>query len=354
MFNSFKDLGDEIIALIDPASSLTLVAGFQTIIVTWATIYILYIAYMSMLGKVDNPVRQVLYKMLIFMFISLFAFNIGGWYTYAVNAINGLVDWISGGGTDTIYAKLDDGLKMIANIAQVYEDNDSSTFEIKSALASILIYGAYFAVALLVAILLVLNVVTLQIIIVLAPFAFVSLFFPLVRGIFDRWVELIISNVFTIFFISLFFNAIFEKYKSILTGLDPITTTATGIIWDTTEVDIFLSAFTVLGFSVLAFMLIIMSIQLASKLSSVSIESLPKSAAIATAATGYIAGKTIKSTYKASKGAGNAGIKAGKTSINAVSGVSRSAGNAGSKAHNLLKQTGKKAQAERRAGGKKS
>jgi type IV secretion system protein VirB6 len=354
MFNTFKVFGDEIVSLLNPSSSLTLVAGFQAIIITWATIYIMYIGYMSFLGKVDNPVRQVLYKLLLFMFISLFAFNTAGWYTYSIDAIKGLVSWISGGGTDAIYAKLDDGLKMIANIAQVYEDNDSSTFEIKSALASIIIYGAYFAVALLVAILLVLNVVTLQVIIILAPFAFVSLFFPLVRGIFDRWIELIISNVFTIFFISLFFNTIFEKYKKILTGLDPITTTTTGVIWDTTEVDIFLSAFTVLGFSVLGFMLILMSIGLASKLSSVSIESLPKSAAIATAATAYIGGKTVKSTYKAGKNAGNAGYEAGKNSINAVSGISRSAGNAGSKAHTLLKQTGKKAKAERKAGGKKN
>lgn len=346
MFNNFKDLGDEIVALIDPASSLALVAGFKAIIVTWATIYVLYIAYMFFLGKVDNPVRQILYKLLIFMFISFFAFNLGGWYDYAIGAINGLVSWISGGGTDAIFAKLDEGLKMIANISQVYEDNDSSTWKLKSALGSIIIYISYYAVALLVAILLVLNVITLQIIILLAPFAFVTLFFPLVRGFFDRWIELIISNVFTIFFISLFFMSVYEKYQSILTGLDPITATTTGVLWDTTSVDIFLSAFTVLGFSVLAFMLILMSIGIASRLSSVSIESLPKSAAIATAATAYVAGKSTQSAGRAGRDI----MKNGSRTIGAVGGASRAVGRTGSNAHSLLKTQGKRASAERRQG----
>ena len=350
MFNDFKKVGDEIVTLLDPAKSVTLVAGFETIIVTWATIYILYIAYMSFLGKVDNPVRQILYKLLMFMFISLFAFNSGDWYDYAIDAINGLVGWISEGGTDVIYTKLDDGLDMIDNISQVYEDNDSGTWHLKSAIASIIIYFAYYCVALLVAIMLVLNVVTLQIIIILAPFAFLALFFPFVRGIFDRWIELIISNVFTIFFISLFFDAIFKKYASILTGLDPITTTTTGIIWDTTEVEIFQSAFAVLGFSTLAFMLILISVGLASKLSSVSIESLPKSGVMATSAGAYIATKALKGS---AQGTAKVGKIATNASIKAVGGASRKVGSAGSKAHNLLKKTGRKASAERKSGGKK-
>lgn len=341
MFNSFNDFGDDIVSLINPSSSLTLVAGFQSIIVTWATIYIMYIGYMSLLGKVNNPIRQVLYKLLLFMFISLFAFNIGDWYKYAIDGINGLVTWISSGGTDSIYGKLDDGLIMISNIAQVYEDSDSSPLNIKSHFASLIIYGAYYAIGLLVAILLVINELTLQIIIVLAPFAFVSLFFPLVRGIFDRWIELIISNIFTIFFISLFFNAIYERYSTILTGLDPITTTTTGVLWDTTKVDIFLSAFSVLGFSVLGFMLILMSIGIASKLSSVSVESLPKSAAIATAATSYVGGKSLKSAGKAGISLGKKGASATKNAISGISGLSTKAGNSGSKAINLLKNNKK-------------
>jgi len=349
MFHDFKKVGDELVALIDPTKSVTLVAGFQTIIITWATIYILYIAYMSLLGKVDNPVRQVLYKLLMFMFISLFAFNGGIWYNYAIDAINGLVKWISLGGVDAIFVKLDDGLKMIAHISQVYEDNDSGIGKIKAALASVIIYFAYYCVALLVAIMLVINVVTLQIIIVLAPFAFLALFFPKINAIFDRWIELIISNVFTLFFVSLIFDAIYKKYASILTGLDPITTTVTGIIWDTTKVEIFQSAFSVLGFSTLAFMLILISIGVASKLSSVSIESLPKSAIMTTAAGAYIASKFIKEGVKGSFKAGKTGANA---SIKAVGGISRKAGNAGSKAHTLLKETGRKASAERRRGKK--
>jgi len=336
MFQSFEKMGKEVVLLLDPTASLTLVAGFQAIIVTWATVYIMYIGYMSLLGKIDNPVRQVIYKMLMFMFISLFAFNMAGWYTLAIDAINGLVSWISGGGTSAIFKKLDDGVKMIANIAQVYEDNDSSLFSLKSMLASIIIYIAYFSVALLVAILLVLNVVSLHVIIVLAPFAFLSLFFPLVRGIFDRWIELIISNLFTIFFISLFFNAIYVKYESILAGLDPITIKGTLIFWNTTKVDIFLSAFAVVGFSVLSFMLLMMSVKLASKLSSVSIESLPSSAAVSTVAAGYIGTKAIANTVgSVAKGSGKV--------VSAVSGVSRAAGSrGGSKAQSLLKKRGKK------------
>ena len=47
-------------------------------------------------------------------------------------------------------------------------------------------------------------------------------------------------------------------------------------------------------------------------------------------------------------------LQGANASAKAVSSVSRKAGSAGSKAHNLLKTTGRKASAERRAGGKKN
>jgi len=348
MFSSFKTMGDGLVALLDPSKSVALVAGFQSIVATWAVIYILYIAYMFYLGKVDNPVRQIIYKMMMFGFISLFAFNSGEWYDFAIGAIKGLSDWLSGGGIDVIFAKLDDGILAINKISKVYFKYDSTTFKLLAVVGTGIIFVSYMLISLLASILLVINTLTLQIIFILAPFAFVSLFFPFVRGIFDRWLEMIISNVFTIFFLSLFTNVVFDKYQKILDDLKP-TTTTTGFFGDSTTVDIFLSAFAIVGYSVLGFFLLLMSTQLASKLSSVSIESAPKGAAIATAITAVGAGKG----YSAGKGAvhrASKSVVAGAGKITStVGGVSRKAGSVGSKAHNLLKQQGKKASSERKA-----
>ncbi len=354
MFKSFGNMGDKIVGLIDPSKSVTLVAGFQTIVATWAIIYILYIAYMFHLGKVDNPVRQIVYKLMMFGFISLFAFNAGDWYKYAIGVIQGLNDWISGGGVNAIYADLDDGLKTIDKIHQIYFEHDSIKWlKLLAIMGTGIIFVSYMAVGLTTSLLLIINTITLQIIFVLAPFAFLSLFFPLVRGIFDRWIEMIISNVFTIFFLSLFYKVIFTEYKNVLDGINPLSVKP-GFIYDTTNVDIILSAFVILGFSVLGVVLLFMSTQLASKLSSVSIESIPKGAAIATAITGIMAGKGYGAGKSAGKSTYNDAKRATKGAINGVSGISRKAGDAGSKAHNLLKQTGQKARAERKAGGKKT
>ncbi|MDL1957378.1 MAG: type IV secretion system protein [Candidatus Desulfofervidus auxilii] len=354
MFVSFGKMGEKIVALLDPSKSVTLVAGFQTIVATWAIIYILYIAYMFHLGKVDNPVRQVVYKLMMFGFISLFAFNAGEWYNYAIGAIQGLTDWISGGGVNSIYKDLDDGLKTIDKIHQIYFEHDSIKWlKLLAIMGTGIIFLSYMAVGLTASILLIINTITLQIIFVLAPFAFLSLFFPLVRGIFDRWIEMIISNIFTIFFLSLFTEVIFTEYKNILDGINPLSVTP-GYIYDTTNVDIILSAFVIFGFSVLGVVLLYMSTQLASKLSSVSIESIPKGAAIATATTGMVAGKGYSAGKSVGKSTYNTAKKSTGKVINGVSGVSRKAGDAGSKAHKLLRETGKKARAERKAGGKKN
>lgn len=341
MFGKFKETGDEIVAILDPAHSVTLVAGLQTAVSTWAVIYILYIAYMFYLGKVDNPVRQIVYKMMLFGFISLFAFNAGEWYQYAIKAIQGLSDWLSGGGLDVIYDKLENGIITIDKITQIYFDSDSIKWlKLLAITGTAVVFISYVFFGVILATLLVINVVTLQIIFVLAPFAFVSLFFPKINAIFDRWLEMIISNVFTIFFLSLFANIVLDKYTSILTEH----------LADAETTEILLSAFSICAFSLLGIVLLYMSTQIASKLSAVSIESIPKGAAIATAITGMGAGKA----YTASKTATKSTIKQGGEVIDKVSGISQRAGNAGSKAHNLLKQTAKKASAERRTGGKKN
>jgi len=345
MFGKFKETGDAIVAVLDPNDSVTLVAGLQTIVSTWAVIYILYIAYMFHLGKVDNPVRQIVYKMMMFGFISLFAFNAGEWYDFAIKGVKGLSDWLSHGGLDVIYTKLEDGIITINKISNVYFDvDDWAWLKLMALVGTAIIFICYVVLGVTLATLLVINVVTLQIVIILTPFAFASLFFPKINAIFDRWLEMIISNIFTIYFLSLFANVILDKYVTILT--DELA--------DAGKVDILLSAFSISAFSLLGIVLLYMSTQVASKLSSVSIESIPKGAMIATAITGVGAGKAYSGGKSAGKQIGNAGKAVASKSISAVSGISRSAGDYGSKAHGLLKETGRKATAERRAGGKKS
>jgi len=349
MFESFHTFVNDIITLIDPDKSLALVAGFKALITTWATIYIMYMGYMSLFGKVDNVVRELIYKLLILLFVGFFAFNLHGWYDIAIKTIQDLNTWISGGGALNVYKELDNGVVMISNLSELYFTKDTSTFELGASFATLIIYFSYFLVALTTAILLLLNMLSLQIIILLAPFAFLALMFPLVKGIFSRWIELIISNLFSIFFIALFFNIIFTKYKKIIAGLDPVTKTVGGL-WDSKEVDFYMSAFTIFGFSVLAFILLLLALKYASALSSASIENAPKGAVMMAGALAYMAKATAKSTGKGvySAGKGLAGA------VKGVSGLSTIAGNKGSSAHKLLKKRGKAAQKERASGGKKS
>jgi len=354
MFLKFKEIGDIVVGLLNPANSVTLVAGLQTIVSTWAVIYIFYIAYMFYLGKVDNPVRQIVYKMMMFGFISLFAFNAGDWYTYSIDAIKGLSDWLAGGSIDVIFNKLDDGILTIDSISNIFFKHDSIKWlKLLAIMGTGIIFVSYMLVALFASILLVINMVTLQVVIVLAPFAFVSLFFPKINAIFDRWLEMIIANVFTIFFLSLFTNAIFDEYINILKKLDPVSVVP-GFLYDSTNVNIILTTFTIFAFSVLGLILLRMSVTLAEKLSAVSIESAPTGAMISTAIMGHAGGKMGRKAYGAGKSTTKSTVKGVGKTIGAVSGVSRKVGSAGSKAHNLLKETGRKASAERRAGGKKN
>jgi len=58
--------------------------------------------------------------------------------------------------------------------------------------------------------------------------------------------------------------------------------------------------------------------------------------------------------YKGGKSTVKGVAKGASKAISVVSGISRKAGDVGSKAHQLLKQTGTKARAERKSGGKES
>jgi len=356
MFKFIKNFETEIVSIINPADAVTLVAGFKAIIATWFISYIMYVGYMMMAGKNNTPIPDIMTKFFMFFLISLFAFNIDAWFDTVVKIVNGLSDWaetagaqVVDGGTLSIHQRLEDGWKILIELQNKLTANVGWT-EIFAAigihLAMFIVYGSYFILGIYIAVLLMLNAIILKTLLFIFPIAVVTLYFQWTKGVFERWIEMAISNIFTILLISVFFNGIWDYYEKILEALvlgEVVRHGATMIPVVDMVVPVAM-AFGLAALAAVAFALIRLATMIAEKLTRVSIDRLPGSAAASTAAgivrNTAIGGWATGKAYDKAKGAT-------KGSINAVSALSIKAGNAGSSAHALYKSKQDEKQKER-------
>ena len=331
MFTDFKKIGDELLDLVDPAASLTLVAGFKAVVSAWFVGYIIYVGYMTIAGRTKTPVPDIFIKVVAFTAIAAFAFNVGGWYNLAINGVNGLSNWASGGGVVNIYSSLDLGLIQIDHLHQIFIKNDATWgYPLIASAGAAVIYIAYYAFAIFVTFLLIANTLTLKLVIFLFPIAVVTLFFPMVKGVFERWVELALANIISILLISIFFTSI---WKSVHKKMSSIITGAAGN-------EIITVAFSLAGLYLLGLFLITMAVSLANSLTRASIERLPgaagKSAVTAGAASAYVG---AKGGQMAGKGLGKAGGAVKSSAAAAKAGAS--------KIHSIMKTNAGKATSAR-------
>jgi len=343
MFVDLRNIGDNIIALINPNDALVLVAGFKAVVSAWFIGYLLYVGYMTMAGRTRTPLSDIMIKVVVFTAISAFAFNIGGWYNLAINAINGLNTWASSGSTDSIYLKLDLGLWEIDKLHEVFIKNDDTWgYPLIASLGATIVYISYYVFAVYITALLVINSLTLKLIVFIFPVAVMTLFFPMVKGVFERWLEIAISNILTILFISIFFNAIWSAtYQKMM-----------DIIASAKDLEILTVAFSLAGLYAMGFFLIKVSVAFAEKLTRVSAEYLPgavaKSSAIGATTVAYIVTNAIKNVV--TKSANDAKAKEEENKKSSFSSPrSTSGGNStNSSASSLNKNSNSKNQSSRK------
>ncbi|MBR6612590.1 MAG: type IV secretion system protein [Campylobacter sp.] len=185
------------------------------------TISILWTAFQVMLNRNTSPFNEVLWSMFKRAIILSVVFGSVNWINYASPVAQEAYNLFSQGGGDRFPAMLDKNLKFLAN-----EFTDSMTEKLTFGAELIIIpfyivatFIVFGIVSLITMSFLILTTITSHLLVVVLPFAIISLLYNQTKEIFAQWLKLFISNLLTVLlgflvievFLINIFNAEFQK-----------------------------------------------------------------------------------------------------------------------------------------------
>jgi type IV secretion system protein VirB6 len=185
------------------------------------TISILWTAFQVMLNRNTSPFNEVLWSMFKKAIVSSVVFGSVNWINYASPVAQEAYNLFSQGGGDRFPAMLDQNLKFLAN-----EFTDSMTEKLTFGAELIIIpfyivatFIVFAIVSLITMSFLILTTITSHLLVVVLPFAIISLLYNQTKEIFAQWLKLFISNLLTVLlgflvievFLINIFNAEFQK-----------------------------------------------------------------------------------------------------------------------------------------------
>lgn len=272
IFTSIGNLVNDIVTYISNSDISDQVDDIDFILWTWFTLYVMAKGYMALAGKTEEPVKDLLFRLAMFMIITTFATNTGTWLTMVNHAIHGLNEWAGFG--DSLYAQLDKVFAKAIEMGVMIEEQEKQTLDVVNmsgvlANAIVLIGFGFFAIPAIGII--IITSFTLELLILIAPLMLMTLLFPWFKSIFEKWVQMVLSNTLTVFFVGLSFKALTNVYNDYIAFANS-QAKAIGENGLSLSVEIFFV-------SIILMLLILMSRNIAKELTYVSIESLPGSAA---------------------------------------------------------------------------
>lgn len=210
-----KDISD-----LGTASSNVYVQAVAVLISGAVTLYILWMGYQTLAGKVQTPIQDVVWNLAKMGIILAFIDNAGGYLTAALDAMQGLKDGLSGNQAGGVWAKLDGLMMQTQTLAETILSKDTSTY-IKASgyLGAGMVWLGSLILMLIAGLIFFAADVTMILLGLTAPLFIFCLMFGFLRTMFNNWLQLIFSSILTVMFASLVIDIGMRFMDSILTQI---------------------------------------------------------------------------------------------------------------------------------------
>lgn len=292
----FQHIGDQIdsifVIMENSATNSTLLHQLTVIISISITLTVMIKGYAALAGKSQDPIRELMWDMVIKMVIIVFVLNIDGYLTMVLRAMEGIQQWASGG--ESIYAKLDELFGKTNELADYLYRSTPNTFggALSGVLAKALAYIGFALGVLPALIVVIVTSFTLKIVLILAPFMFFALLYGWLKNMFSQWLSLFFSNILTVLIVTLVLNALIDQ----MSGFIDYQKGGVG------SLDAIMIGLQVLIFGIILSVLINIAKAIAEKIATVSIEGIGQSGLGNPAGKAGRAGKAgAKQSYIAAK-----------------------------------------------------
>ena len=266
----FQKLGstiNEILNFLRTQSNSDLITTLASLIAITITIQVIFKAYLTLIGKINDPIRDVIFDLMLKMFIAIFALNIGGWLDLVKDAMEQLHNSFSGG--ENLYAVLDAKLDAVIKLnAKLYENAEIWDGSIFQSLIGVILNLISFMIGIVPAFLVMITTdITLRLILILAPIVIFARLYGWFKNVFTQWLAIFIGNLLTVYMVGLLISQFSLKYGEFLNKVE-----AVGV-----EVDAMGIGIQNILYGFLLFMLLKTVVTIAEKLAQVSIEGVGES-----------------------------------------------------------------------------
>ncbi len=269
--NFFQGLGtfvSNIFTFLNSSDIQTIIQALASLFGITVTIWVMLEAYKSFAGKSQEPLRELVWKIVSASLVIAVATNQNGFMETLKVAFEQLHHLMSG--DINLFAKLDKLFDEAIKLANAtYQATPSSIGgAILGALCMLLIYIGFVIGAVPTFLIIVFTELTLKLLLLLLPIAIFALAFGFSKQIFNQWLNLFISNALTILIVGLIMSAVLGTYTDFQTSL-------TSNVGNVEPMSVALQSF-IMGIIMLGLVKVAHSI--AEKLGTVSIEAISKSA----------------------------------------------------------------------------
>ena len=267
VFQSLGRLINEILYFLKTQSNSDLIVTLSSLIAITITIQVIFKAYLTLAGKINDPTRDVIFDLMIKMFIAIFALNIGGWLDLTRDAMEQLHNSFSSG--KNLYAVLDAKLDALMKLnGTIYRGSKFVDGSIFFALIGMVFNYIGFMIGLVPSFIIMITTdITLRLILILAPIVIFARLYGWFKNIFTQWLAIFIGNLLTVYMVGLLISQFSLKYGEFLNKVE-----AVGV-----EVDAMGIGIQNILYGFLLFMLLKTVVTIAEKLAQVSIEGVGES-----------------------------------------------------------------------------
>lgn len=268
VFQKLGSMINEILDFLKTQTNSDIITTLASLIAVTITIQVIFKAYLTLAGKLNDPIREVIFDLVLKMLIAIFALNVGGWLDLTKEAMQELHNSFSGGVNlyAVLDAKLDSVLQLNAKLIENSKFWDGTLF---SALIGVALNLISFMIGIVPAFVVMLTTdITLRLILLLAPIVIFARLYGWFKNIFSQWLGIFIGNLLTVYMVGILLNQFSLKYGEFL-----------DLVQDKAgEVDAIGIGMQGVMYGFLLFMLLKTVVTIAEKLAQVSIEGVGQSA----------------------------------------------------------------------------
>ncbi|EKT0418647.1 type IV secretion system protein [Campylobacter jejuni] len=294
----FQTLGDSIQQIIDAIRQVGTsdkVAELSVLFSIIVTLVIMYKGYEVLMGKSQNPIRELTFDIVGKLVAITFALNLGGWLDLIISAMDGIYEW-AGGGTQ-MYKNLDELFISTTQLTNaIWAKTSGIGNSILAVFAMLLCYIGFGIATIPTLAIIVVSTFTQTLLVISAPIIFWLLIFKATRNVFTQYISLLLSNTLIILLVGLFLKTFMDQISTWINYLSKASQTGDEVLG------------TSIFFVIAAFILVIMIISaksFAEKVANVTMD-------------GAMSGAISNALSPASRLAGKTGGKVAGTAVNAA------------------------------------